>query len=108
MDGDHSHTERTMEDGGQTDELGYATELPAGYRFRPSDEELMTYYLCNKVLDRPVPGRVVQNIDADALYSNSPDVVGTLYSSLLVVFLNNICINIMHSSLYYKIIWIQD
>lgn len=56
-----------------------ASELPAGYRFRPSDRELITFYLRNKVFDRPVPGvqRIVPNIHANALYSNPPDVVGT-------------------------------
>ncbi|KAI3463901.1 hypothetical protein Pfo_020564 [Paulownia fortunei] len=54
---------------------GILTQLPAGYRFDPTDEELMKFYLTNKVFDRPVPGEVVKDIDANELYSNSPNAI---------------------------------
>ncbi|KAI3463900.1 hypothetical protein Pfo_020563 [Paulownia fortunei] len=54
---------------------GILTQLPAGYRFLPTDEELMKFYLTNKVFDRPVPGQVVKDIDANELYSNPPHAI---------------------------------
>ncbi|KAL3513079.1 hypothetical protein ACH5RR_025796 [Cinchona calisaya] len=50
----------------------HVLEMPIGYRFVPTDEELVTCYLTNKVLYRPLPAKIIQEIDADDLYSRHP------------------------------------
>ena len=52
--------------------------IPIGYRFAPTDEELITYYLWNKVLRIPLPAEVIQDIDATEIYSMPPDALGKL------------------------------
>lgn len=37
--------------------------LPPGYRFHPTDEELITYYLLNKVLDSNFTGKAIAEVD---------------------------------------------
>ncbi|XP_065864531.1 protein CUP-SHAPED COTYLEDON 2 [Euphorbia lathyris] len=39
------------------------TQLPPGYRFHPTDEELITYYLLKKVLDSNFSGRAIAEVD---------------------------------------------
>lgn len=43
-----------------------------------TDEELITYYLWNKVLRIPLPAEVIQDIDATEIYSMPPDALGKL------------------------------
>ena len=38
-------------------------QLPPGFRFHPTDEELITYYLLKKVLDSSFSGRAIAEID---------------------------------------------
>ncbi|RWW24410.1 hypothetical protein GW17_00011309 [Ensete ventricosum] len=38
-------------------------QLPPGFRFHPTDEELITYYLLKKVLDSSFTGRAIAEID---------------------------------------------
>ncbi|XP_039124240.1 protein CUP-SHAPED COTYLEDON 2 [Dioscorea cayenensis subsp. rotundata] len=38
-------------------------QLPPGFRFHPTDEELITYYLLKKVLDSGFTGRAIAEID---------------------------------------------
>ncbi|XP_008783143.1 protein CUP-SHAPED COTYLEDON 2 [Phoenix dactylifera] len=38
-------------------------QLPPGFRFHPTDEELITYYLLKKVLDGSFTGRAIAEID---------------------------------------------
>ena len=38
-------------------------ELPPGFRFHPTDEELITYYLLRKVVDGSFNGRAIAEID---------------------------------------------
>ncbi|KAI5351394.1 hypothetical protein L3X38_004285 [Prunus dulcis] len=48
-------------------------QLPVGFRFMPTDKELVTHYLMNKVFDRPVPAaEAIQDIDATQFYSTHP------------------------------------
>ncbi|KAL9170499.1 hypothetical protein ABFS82_04G148500 [Erythranthe guttata] len=63
-------------------EFRYVNELPVGYRFRPNDDELMEYYLGNKVLDKPVPGKGVKTIDADEFYKDPPHIIVKKYNPL--------------------------
>ena len=37
--------------------------LPPGFRFHPTDEELITYYLLKKVLDSNFTGRAIAEVD---------------------------------------------
>ncbi|PRQ37170.1 putative transcription factor NAM family [Rosa chinensis] len=47
--------------------------LPVGFRFMPTDEELVTHYLMNKACSRAVPvADAIQEIDATRFYSNHP------------------------------------
>ncbi|CAN6470857.1 unnamed protein product [Victoria cruziana] len=43
--------------------VGETPVLPPGFRFHPTDEELVTYYLVKKVLDRSFTGRVIAEVD---------------------------------------------
>ncbi|PRQ40670.1 putative transcription factor NAM family [Rosa chinensis] len=46
-------------------------KLPTGYRFSPDDDELVLFYLVNKILGRTLPiTDVIKEID---LYENDPD-----------------------------------
>ncbi|XP_058095822.1 protein CUP-SHAPED COTYLEDON 2-like [Magnolia sinica] len=38
-------------------------QLPPGYRFHPTDEELITYYLIKKVIDSSFTGRAIAEVD---------------------------------------------
>ncbi|XP_022715890.1 protein CUP-SHAPED COTYLEDON 2-like [Durio zibethinus] len=58
-----------MED--QDDDFG-DQYLPVGYRFVPTDEELVSHYLINRVFCKPVPASVFQEINASELYSQPP------------------------------------
>lgn len=53
--------------------------LPVGFRFMPTDEELVTHYLMNKASYRAVPvADAIQEIDATQFYSNHPKNLGVL------------------------------
>ncbi|KAL4297967.1 hypothetical protein GQ457_12G010100 [Hibiscus cannabinus] len=43
--------------------------LPPGFRFHPSDEELIVHYLHNKVTSNPLPASIIAEID---LYKHNP------------------------------------
>lgn len=47
------------------------SELPLGFKFVPEDDELLVFYLANKILDRPLPFNVIQQ--KDNLYNLDPD-----------------------------------
>ncbi|GMN21104.1 hypothetical protein TIFTF001_045437 [Ficus carica] len=55
-------------------------EFPIGYRFLPSDEELITDYLLKKVLDQNLPVDIVKEVD---LYKYSPQELKLLQISAL-------------------------
>jgi len=42
---------------------GGGGELPPGFRFHPTDEELITYYLLRKAVDGGFCGRAIAEID---------------------------------------------
>lgn len=37
--------------------------LPPGFRFHPTDEELITYYLISKISDSSFTGRAIADVD---------------------------------------------
>ncbi|TQE00620.1 hypothetical protein C1H46_013747 [Malus baccata] len=48
----------------------YSTmQLPPGFRFHPSDEELIVHYLRNKMISHPLPAQLITEID---LYKYNP------------------------------------
>ncbi|KAK9920889.1 hypothetical protein M0R45_029427 [Rubus argutus] len=47
----------------------HSMQLPAGFRFHPSDEELIVHYLKNKVTSSPLPATIVTELD---LYKYNP------------------------------------
>ncbi|XP_073012848.1 NAC transcription factor 32-like [Typha latifolia] len=44
-------------------------QLPPGFRFHPTDEELVTYYLCRKCAAQPITASIVAEVD---LYKYDP------------------------------------
>ncbi|KAH9700720.1 NAC domain-containing protein 18 [Citrus sinensis] len=44
-------------------------QFPPGFRFHPSDQELIVYYLQNKVTSRPLPASLIAEVD---LYKYNP------------------------------------
>ncbi|GLT50955.1 hypothetical protein SLA2020_324050 [Shorea laevis] len=42
---------------------GKDEKLPPGFRFHPTDEELITYYLVNKISDASFTGRAIADVD---------------------------------------------
>lgn len=40
-----------------------ADKLPPGFRFHPTDEELITSYLVNKISDSSFTGRAITDVD---------------------------------------------
>lgn len=42
---------------------GGEAQLPPGFRFHPTDEELITYYLMKKVIDSGFTGRAIAEVD---------------------------------------------
>lgn len=55
--------------GGGTTQQHQRLDLPPGFRFHPTDEELVVHYLKNKVSSRPLPVPIIAEID---LYKFDP------------------------------------
>jgi len=51
------------------DQLNSGYSFPPGFRFHPSDEELIVHYLQNKISSRPLPASIIAEID---LYKYNP------------------------------------
>ncbi|CAN1295834.1 NAC domain-containing protein 10 [Linum perenne] len=49
---------------------GGGIKLPIGYRFRPTDEELIVHYLKRKVFGLPLPASVIPDLD---LFNTHPN-----------------------------------
>lgn len=58
--------------------------LPPGYKFNPTDEELVYHYLLNKASCRAFYEQDFQEMDANEFYSNPP-------KSLGIVFILSLC-----------------
>lgn len=55
---------------------------PIGYRFCPTDEELLVYYLRNKILNLPLPCNVIKDVD---LYKIHPSDLGNLLFFFFII-----------------------
>ncbi|KAL3620349.1 hypothetical protein CASFOL_035261 [Castilleja foliolosa] len=55
------------------------SSFPAGYRFVPTDDELITHYLAKKVNDEPIPVDDMYKVD---LYSHPPNELAETYRKL--------------------------
>ena len=62
-------------------EEDFGEQLPVGYRFVPTDEELVTHYLINRVFCNTLQPSPFQDINASKLYSKSPKNSGPSRSS---------------------------
>ncbi|KAG8388736.1 hypothetical protein BUALT_Bualt02G0156300 [Buddleja alternifolia] len=78
-DGDGIHTKSLLN---SHDSISNSMEggdgiLPIGYRFSPTDKELIIFYLVEKSLSshNNVPNQVIKDIDAKEFYSKSPDMI---------------------------------
>lgn len=52
--------------------------MPVGYRFLPTDEELIKDYLFNKVFCGTVPAQIIQDITAEVFFNVHPSALGIL------------------------------
>jgi hypothetical protein len=60
-----------------------ALDLPPGFRFHPTDEELVVHYLCRKVAGQPQPVSIIAEVD---LYKFDPwDLPGTCFSLPILI-----------------------
>lgn len=68
-----------------------ATALAPGFRFHPTDDELVSYYLKRKVLGKPVRFDAIGDVD---IYKHEPwDLAGSLGFSLCD--LGFFCVNVL-------------
>ncbi|KAG8386988.1 hypothetical protein BUALT_Bualt03G0205800 [Buddleja alternifolia] len=64
----------------RTDQIVISSkDFPKGYRFNPTDEELITYYLMERIKNEPIP--IPEMYDAD-LYQHNPTTLTGKYHSL--------------------------
>lgn len=54
---------------GKKVKMAAAIELPPGFRFHPTDEELVMHYLCRKCASQPIAVPIIAEID---LYKFNP------------------------------------
>ncbi|KAJ0233307.1 No apical meristem [Hirschfeldia incana] len=52
-----------MEQGDQQQQKKDEEALPPGFRFHPTDEELISYYLVNKIADQNFTGKAIADVD---------------------------------------------
>ncbi|KAF6149724.1 hypothetical protein GIB67_017457 [Kingdonia uniflora] len=64
---DNSIAKEKEED--EDEEANYFSSLPVGYKFRPTDEELITHYLSKKVMNHTLPKNKINDV---RLYKYSP------------------------------------
>ncbi|KAG5225807.1 NAC transcription factor [Salix suchowensis] len=61
---------------GQFAERGQEDKYPPGYRFKPKDQELILYYLLNKIKNRPLPSNGIHEV---TLYRYNPETLTENY-----------------------------
>jgi len=68
-----------------------ALELPPGFRFHPTDDELVNHYLCRKCASLPIAVPIIKEID---LYKFDPWHLPGTYS-LFLSFDCSICVSVL-------------
>ncbi|KAJ0438580.1 putative transcription factor NAM family [Helianthus annuus] len=64
--------------------------LPPGFRFHPTDEELITFYLCQKVSDSSFTAKAVAEVDLNKCEPwDLPGVCGFVQKALTKVLQNS-------------------
>lgn len=71
-----------------------SSELPPGFRFHPTDEELIVYYLCNQATSKPCPASIIPEVD---LYKFDP---WELPGILIVTSLANLALLLLCMTFY--------
>jgi len=65
----------------QQQQPGSAPDLPPGFRFHPTDEELVVHYLKKKAASAPLPVAIIAEVD---LYKFDPwELPGTYYVGVM-------------------------
>lgn len=64
--------------------ISYFNSMPPGHRFYPTDEELIEYYLKNKVLNLSLPLNRIKEVN---IYDYNPQ---QLYGSSSIIFLHRL------------------
>lgn len=72
--------------------------LPPGFRFHPTDEELITYYLTRKVSDTSFTSKAV--VDVDINKCEPWDLPGSLISFLNLLLISNLY---MYAPFFFRI-----
>jgi len=82
-----------------------ATSLAPGFRFHPTDEELVSYYLKRKVLGKPVRFDAIGEVD---IYKHEPwDLAGSLsFSRCLFIFWVSVWIGFLCEFLDSDLGWV--
>ncbi|KAF2309431.1 hypothetical protein GH714_002415 [Hevea brasiliensis] len=60
------------------EEDAYLDSFPAGYRFKPYDEELVVHYLKKKIMNEPLPPNRIKEVE---LYKYNPETLAANYKS---------------------------
>lgn len=70
---------------------GHDLKLPPGFRFHPTDEELVTHYLCRKCASMSISVPIIAEID---LYKFDPWQLPGMYSlvSTVIIFSSKACL----------------
>jgi hypothetical protein len=73
-------------------------KLPIGYRFHPTDEELVVHYLKRKVLGLPMPASVIPEFD---VFQNDPSSLPGLSKIQILQLVNQILFSAYKSSISF-------
>ncbi|XP_042519811.1 NAC domain-containing protein 1-like [Macadamia integrifolia] len=63
---------------GDDDNSAYFNSFPPGFRFCPTDEELIVHYLKKRIMNQPLPINRIREVD---LYRHNPDDLAEMYQS---------------------------
>lgn len=61
-----------------------SSDLPPGFRFHPTDEELIVYYLCNQATSQPCPASIIPEVD---IYKFDPWELPGIHINYIVILL---------------------
>lgn len=75
-----------MEQGDHQQQKKEEEALPPGFRFHPTDEELISYYLVNKIADQNFTGKAIADVDLNK--SEPWELPGRLIT--LLIFFNSV------------------